>query len=289
MTSALPPRGSAPSYHYPKQREQRPIRQWVRRHGTVDELMSLIHLSWQETAAFLVLLIGLTGHNGGTIADAPAAHHRTDGDAGGTASAIVELRKPRRGKRRSHMDVALADLPDWLGVSALPDAVTAKDELHTPLGAYLLLAELTGPARRIAGSDRLFVFHAGSGRGLRVGMVKDLVPRWAATKQLTADPAGPDAAPEPMQVTMPRLRRSYLQHHQKAVAHTDQVLATEYLGRDRGNLLDYRRLVARVLDEQVAKAKASPLLATLTPQDLAQAGEHPAAVAARFGVDVATL
>jgi hypothetical protein len=96
-----------------------PARQWqplsrVARQGTVERLMSLLYLSRDEAAAFLVLLIGLTGQNGGTIASAPAELHRADGDAGGTKTAIVELVKPRRG-RRAHMDVPVADLPDWLG------------------------------------------------------------------------------------------------------------------------------------------------------------------------------
>jgi hypothetical protein len=289
--------GDVPRYGF----APRPPRRWLTRHGTVNQLVSLLHLHWQEAAAFLVLLIGLTGQNGGTIADAPAAHHRPDGEAGGTATAIVGLRKPRRGRRRSHMDVALADLPDWLGIKGVrPDAVTAREELHTPFGVYMLLRELTGPARRIVGTDRLFVFWVGRGSGgggLRVGALDDMVARWGGGKGLTADPAGPDAAAlagpevasEPLQVTMPRLRLSFLQHHQKAVAHTDQVLASEYLGRDRGNLLDYQRLVARVLAEQVAKAKASTLLATLTQADIAEARERPAAVAARFGLDAAVL
>jgi hypothetical protein len=282
--------GDVPRYDFRPQ----PPRRWLARHGTVVQLMSLVHLPWQEAAAFLVLLIGLTGQNGGTIADAPAAHHRPDGDAGGTATAIVELHKPRRGKRRSHMDVALADLPDWLGVGdALADVGSAKDELHTPFGVYMLLRELTEPARRIVGTDRLLVCWAGrtyqAGGGLRVGMLDDMVTRWGHRKQFTADPTTPDATPEPLQVTMLRLRRSYVQHHQKAVAHTDQVLATEYLGRDRGSLGHYQRLVAQVLEEQVVKAKASTPMATLSPEDLAEAGAHPSAVAARFGVDAATL
>jgi hypothetical protein len=130
----------------------------VFRHGGTRHLMSLLHLPWRDAAAFLVLLIGLTGQNGGTIAAAPAAHHRADAGAGGTATAIVELRKPRRGKRRSHMDVPLVDLPDWVAVDqAAVGTITAKDELHTPFGAYMLLLELTEPARRLVATDRRLV------------------------------------------------------------------------------------------------------------------------------------
>jgi hypothetical protein len=286
--------GDVPRY---PNREWQPLES-VARHGTVPELVSLIHLPWHEAAAFLVLLIGLTGENGGTIADAPAPHHRADGGAGGTPTALVDLEKPRRGRRR-HMTVALADLPDdlpeWIPVGGAPPA-SAKDELRTPLGAYLLLLELTAPARRIVGTDRLFVSwspkgHVG-GRGFRVGMTKDMVPRWAHRHGLPADPqpgADPDTPPPPLRVTMPLLRLSVLQRQQRPVAHTDQTLASQYLGRDRGNLADYQRLVATVLDEQVAKAKSSVLPASLTDADVGQAGRDPEGVAARVGLDTATL
>ncbi len=273
------------------------------RHGGIRYLMSLIHLPWQDAAAFVVLLIGLTGQNGGTIAAAPASHHRADGDAGGTATAIVELSKPRRGKRRSHMDVPLTALPDWLTVDpATAQAVTAKDELHSPFGVYMLLLELTGPARRLVGTDRLLVSWAcsgggGVGGGFRVGLVKQMIPAWGRDKAIPADPQPPDRQPGGpvvealgvLEVSMARLRLTYLEQHQTAVAHTEQVLANEYLGRNRGNLLTYQRLVARVLDEQVATAKASTLLATLDERDIAHARQHPSAVADRFGIDAPTL
>jgi hypothetical protein len=231
--------------------------------------MSLVHLPWRD-AAFLVLLIGLTGQNGGTIADAPAAHHRADAGAGGTATAIVELRKPRRGKRRSHMDVPLVDLPDWVAVDQVAaGTITAKDELHSPFGVYMLLLELSEPARRLAGSDRLLVSWTCTGGGgiggFRVGLVKHMVPTWGAEKAIAADPQPGKQAADPgvLEVNMARLRLTYLELHQTAVAHTEQVLANEYLGRNRGNLVAYQQLVARVLDERVAAAKASVLLATL--------------------------
>ncbi len=285
--------GDVPRYP----RGPRHARWFVHRHGTVPQLMGRIHLMWEEAAAFLVLLIGLTGHNGGTLGDVPAVHHRPDGQAGGTASAIVELRKPRRGKHRSHLPTALVDLSDPVAsvVGEPPGEVPARDELHTPFGIYRLLLELTEPARRLVGTDRLLVCWApkgfSRGPGFRVGVTPSMVPVWGRRRQLPADPdpQHPDAPPGLLSVTMPRLRLSYLQHRQKAVAHTDRVLATEYLGRDRGNLVDYQRVVARVLDEQVARAKAGALVATLNAADLAEARHDPAAVAARFGLTPAAL
>jgi hypothetical protein len=274
--------------------ERRHPQPMVPRHGGTSELIGLIHLPWQEAAAFVVLLVGLTGQNGGTVADAPAAHHRADGQAGGTPTAIVELVKPRRGKHRSHMDVPLVDLPDWLsaGDSSVHPSL-GKDALHTAFGVYMLLVELTEPARRIAGTDRLLVgwgrlgFQVGTGSGSAA--VGAAVASWARRSNLTADVARPGADPEPLKLTLPRLRLSSLEHHQQAVAHTERVLANEYLGRDRGNVVEYQRLVARVLEEQVAKAKASRLLPTLSEVDVAEAREDPAAVASRYGLAAAVL
>jgi hypothetical protein len=80
----------------------------------VEQQVTALHLSMREAAAFVALLVGLTGQNRGTILGTPAAHHRPDGyTEQGPATAVVELDKPRRGRRR-HMDVALVDLPDWV-------------------------------------------------------------------------------------------------------------------------------------------------------------------------------
>ncbi|MFD8599848.1 hypothetical protein ACFV1L_33060 [Kitasatospora sp. NPDC059646] len=92
---------------------------WVRELGTVAEHMEAVHLSALEIAAFVILLVAMTGENGSAITKAPAGHHRPDGHAGGIASAIVELDKPRRGSRR-HMDRPLVDLPKWAGARQKP-------------------------------------------------------------------------------------------------------------------------------------------------------------------------
>lgn len=86
-------------------------------------------MRWWEVAAFLVLLIGLTGQNPNTIADAPVVHHRTHSGAGRTATAIVELRMPRRGRRRD-MDVPLPALPTWVEHNAVSRALLAAARCH---------------------------------------------------------------------------------------------------------------------------------------------------------------
>jgi hypothetical protein len=75
----------------------------------------------------------------------------------------------------------------------------------------------------------------------------------------------------------------------RPVAHTEQTLANEYLARNRGNLAEYQKVVASALTEQVAKASTRGRLNTLSRDDIAEARQHPTGVAARYGMDAATL
>lgn len=277
---------------------------WVSCLGTVEQHLTALHLSTGEAAAFAVLLVGLTGQNKGTILTARAAHHRPDGYTG-VASAIVELDKPRRGSRR-YMDVALTSVPRWVGPTG-PDAAdpateigqaedpTQKVDLRSAFGVYMLLGELAAPARQSLGSDRLFVWWAGSGgagvgRGLRTRLHSDLVLAWARGHSLPTDAATdtPGSADQ-LIVTLSRLRLTHNELQQRPVAHTERTLANEYLVRDRGNLAEYQKVVADVLAEQVTKATTRGRLRTLSEQDLAEARVHPARVAARHGMDTGTL
>ena len=132
------------------------VQSWARRHGNVTTLMSTLHLRMAESSAFATLLIRLTGQNLGTIRGLPVVHHRADGYTGARATALVDLDKPRRGHRR-HMTVALTDLPTWLRPADPRVAADGYDELHSAFGLYMLLLELSGPARRITGVATPFV------------------------------------------------------------------------------------------------------------------------------------
>lgn len=123
---------------------------WVQEHGTVSEVVSWLHLTGDEAAAGAVLLAALTGQNPGVILKVPAVHHRADGYAGATGTAIVDLNKRRRGPR-AYMSLALAEVPDWISIPGNPDDIPARDMLHTPFGVYLLLHELTARSRELAG------------------------------------------------------------------------------------------------------------------------------------------
>lgn len=277
------------------------VERWVAEHGSVAELTLAMHLDRSEIAAFVILLVRLTGQNGSTIAAAPAAHHRTDGGAGPIATVQVDLDKPRRGRRR-YMTAALSDLPTWAAAPSAPTPATsvrgitevsARDELHTPFGVYLLALELTASARRITGSTRLLVYWIPKGpkegRGFREVRSPGLVGQWGERLNLPADPTTDSAADSTISgrrliVDTRRMRATHAAREQRPVAHADRTLADTYLRRDRTSLHEYQQLVADVLVTEVDKARALGTIPQLTAADLAEARRDPAAVAARFDV-----
>ncbi|MGX1972513.1 hypothetical protein [Streptomyces kronopolitis] len=266
---------------------------WVLDYGPVEGTVCWLHLSGMEVTAAAILLTAMTGQNKSVVLNTPAVHHRADGYTGQTPTAILETKKPRRG-RRAHMSLALSDLPDWISIPSRPEEVSARDELHTPFGLYVLLHELTSRSRELIGSDRLLVGWSrtgghGSGRGLRQLGTDEWVRRWAARHDLKADKPDEDGNPVQLNVTLELLRLTYLELHQKPVAHTEQTLATDYLARNRGNLAEYRKVVAAALTEEVAKARVRGVMAVLTRADLQRAEVDAETVAGEYGIDAATL
>lgn len=263
---------------------------WTRALGGVEQHFGTLHLTSLDAAAFVVLLVGLTGQNLSAVVNLPAEHHRADGYAGGVATAVVELDKPRRGSRR-HMDYPLVDLPQWLPAPA-EDSEAEGVDLRTPFGAFVLLHDLAGPARRRLGSDKLIAWWGatgGAGGGFRSGLIASHLTAWSRLHAILADPPGDGSPPQPLAVTLQRLRLTFTELHQRPVAHTESTLANEYLVRNRGNLTEYQHVVADALTREVAKAATHDMLPILSAADLAEAGEHPARVAARYGMDAQTL
>lgn len=265
------------------------MQSWINKdgYGTVPELMTTVNLTHDEAAAFAVLLVRLTGENGDTILKAPAAHHRPDGGAGPIATAQIDVKKPRRG-RRSYMTAALSDLPTWASAPRDQAELSGHDELHTPFGVYMLLLELTSSARRITGSPNLFVYWIPHGRGFVASAKTGIVGAWGRNLQLIAEPSGPGPCRR-LIVSAARMRLTHVAREQRPVAHTTQTLADTYLRRDRSTLDEYQGLVADVLTEETDKARAVGAIAQLTAADVAESVHDPSAVARRFGVDEATL
>ncbi|MCT7365032.1 hypothetical protein A7G45_19350 [Mycolicibacterium llatzerense] len=259
---------------------------WVRSFGGTREIIRWAHLNPLEVSAGAVLLAVLTGQNPYVIMKCPARHHRADGNAGGPKTAIVEMRKPRRGSR-ADMDVALAAVPDWISIPDDPTSMSRRDELHTAFGVYMLLCELTASSRRIEGSGRLMVAYCANGhngRGIRAhGSAEGWVRPWSRQQGLLCD-AVQGAPAKPLEVSLVRLRMTYLELHQKPVAHTEQTLVDDYLGRNRGSLVEYRRVVADALQDQVAKARALPLMSALSAAEVAQAHADPTTLASELSL-----
>lgn len=278
----------------PVKRGGHPPVKWLGDFGTVLEVVSWLHLTRAEVAAGAVLLGVMTGENPDVIIKAPALHHRADGYTGGPGTAIVALRKPRR-QSRAYMDLALSEVPDWISIPEDLRGLSARDELHTPFGLYMLLHELTSRSRALAGGNRLLVGYgasggSGVGRGLRPmaagGMQVSLLGR---THGLTADTPDEDGRPVPLPVRLDLLRLSFIELHQKPVAHTTQTAATQYLLRNRGNLAEYQKVVAGVLETEAAKARTRGKVATMSTPDLERARLDPQAVADEQGIDAQTL
>jgi hypothetical protein len=267
---------------------------WVQEHGPVSEVVSWLHLTGDEAAAGAILLATLTGQNPTVILKVPAVHHRADGYAGPAGTAIVGLNKRRRGLR-AHMSLALSEIPDWISIPDDPEDVPARDLLHTPFGVYLLLHELTARSRELAGGNRLLVGFSdrggrGAGGGVRwIGEADFRIRRWAALHGLTADKPDAGGNPVPLRLALSLIRLTYLELHQRPVAHTEQTLASDYLGRNRGNLAEYQKVVAATLKDEVAKARARGAMTLLTEGDLRRAQESPEAVAGEHDVDTVTL
>ncbi|MFI2291331.1 hypothetical protein [Streptomyces niveus] len=252
-------------------------------------LMADLHLTFSDIGAAGVLLLCLTGQNYSTIATATATHHRADGHTGTTATAVVDLVKPRRGRDRAHMPTAFSgSAPGGPGGSP-----PRQSDLHTPFGVYALLVDLAGPARAHVGTDLLLVFFCSKGveraRGFRTGLPNAILASWSRGANLRADALGEDGLPIPLVVDSRRLRMSWLERHQQPVVHTERTLANEYLARNRGNLAEYQKVVADVLEEQLAGARAAQVMRVLTAADVAEARQRPEAVARRHGLDPATL
>lgn len=135
------------------------------RHGT-EALHSML-LTQHEITAFMVLMIGLTGQNVGTLNRLSAVSHQaTNPERDPVATVIVETIKPRRGAHNAHQDVPLADIPPWLRHGA----GRSERDLRTPYGVFALLLELGEPAREAGRSKSLFAWYArGAGNGLRNG------------------------------------------------------------------------------------------------------------------------
>jgi hypothetical protein len=268
------------------------------RHGGVINLCRSIYLTGDEVSAACVLLISYTGVNGGSIAATSIAHHRADSGADEPAVALIDAVKPRRGRRARYMTVPLTDLP----TSAVPPQTGERTpseagDVTTAFGVYALVRELTSAARAARASTRLFLWScAVRGKAdifavnrIREGLPMYGIPIWGRPIGLRTDPDKETGATAPLEVRMTRLRLTYLQRTQRPVAHAVRTLADEYLIRDDGAVIDYQRVVAQALNEQVAQARQNMRALVLRRDDVDAALRDPAPMAERFNVSIDVL
>lgn len=116
---------------------------------------------------------------------------------------------------------------------------------------YEIVRELTAPVRARSGSDLLFGY-LGIKQGLafRPELRETAVNKWSQSRQTVGD--APDTGggnADMLSIDTRRLRMTWLQIHQRPVAHTEQSLANDYLARNRGSLAEYQKVVADTLGE----------------------------------------
>lgn len=254
----------------------------VAQHGGSAVLFGQLYPTVWEMSAATVLLICLTGHNLSAVLSLPAEAHRPHGDGGGPKTALVDMLKPRRGRNRAHMNVALTD------IGAPGDGRT---DVTSAFGVYELVRELTGPVRARSRSDLLFGY-LGIKQGLafRPELRETAVNRWARSQQVAADaPATGGGSAAVLPIDTRRLRMTWLQIHERPVAHTEQTLANDYLARNRGNLAEYQKVVADTLAEQVTTARQQVHMQTITIEQADRAASEPEVVAAEIDVTPTVL
>ncbi|WP_236739694.1 hypothetical protein [Mycobacteroides abscessus] len=275
-----------PRYTRPAHKGTYAPKTWVRDSGfgSVAEVVGWLHLTCTELAAAAILMGIMTGQNRSVILNLTTAHHRTDGHVDGRKSiAILDTYKPRRGAR-AYMNLALAEIPDWITLPSTSSSPTARDELHTPFGLYALLLDLTSHSRQITDTDRLLVgYHAnGTTRGIRALASNEPFRMWSARHKIQPDASAANARGY-LSVTLDLIRLTYVSLHQKPVAHTETTLVKDYLSRDRGNLGQYRQVVAAALAEEVDKARSRSVMETLSRDEIAQS--DACALAAKHGIE----
>lgn len=249
----------------------------VARHGGSAVLFGQLYPTVWDVSAAAILLVCLTGHNLSAVLSLPAQAHRPDGDTGGPKTALVDMLKPRRGRGRAHMNVALTD------ISADGEYRT---DVSSAFGVYELVRELTAPVRARSGSDLLFGY-LGIKQGLafRPELRETAVSRWARSQQVVADAPGAGGGETGvLPIDTRRLRMTWLQMHERPVAHTEQTLANDYLARNRGNLAEYQKVVADTLQEQVTTARQQVHMQTMTIEQAERAAREPEVVAAEINL-----
>jgi hypothetical protein len=241
------------------------------RYMSCAELVSELHPSRSEAEAMAILMMCVTGLNASTVLGMSAEHSAAT--APGELPALVTRgSKPRRGPMRSELDLTL---------SAIQGPLVDRDDYGSAHGVYEIALELCRGARGYLTHPDLFVYHSFS---YRLGTTGNLGYRTPAVGLFGPLEGFPDGDDMPQRVDTRRLRRTFLELHQRPVAQASSTLANVYLARDRTSLGTYQDVVAGALKGEVERIRTQNLDRTLGDDDCRAAREDPAGVAEKFGV-----
>lgn len=244
----------------------------------LHQSMEALFPTVDEMAGAAILLMCVTGHNCGVALSLTTDYARADDQNAETPVALARARKPRRGPSRSELDLALT--------ASTPLSETSGEiDLSSAYGILRAAEELGARARGFAGTDLLFCGYSDRQKPATFGRLGfrpinvDIVETWRGWHP----PSGP------RRVNTMRIRRAFLDRHQRPVDNTPKTLADTYLRRDHAALASSQRLVASVLDSEVSRLQATHSVMSLTDKDLIEAATDPEAVATRCGVTVPVL
>ncbi|WGM22835.1 hypothetical protein QEH68_22160 (plasmid) [Paenarthrobacter sp. OM7] len=241
------------------------------RYTSCAGLVSELHPSRLEAEAMAILMMCMTGLNASTVLGMTAEH--TTATAPGELPALVTRgSKPRRGPRRSEMDLIL---------STRHKPRMDRDDYGSAHGVYDVALELGRDARQYLDYPDLIVYHSFS---YRLGTPGSLGYRTPAVGLFCPLEGFPDKDGIPQRVDSRRLRRTFLELHQRPVAQTSSTLASTYLARDRTSLHTYQDVVAGALKGEVNRIRAENLSRTLSDEDCRAALDDAAGIAKKFGV-----
>ncbi|WP_235564488.1 hypothetical protein [Arthrobacter sp. Soil762] len=232
-----------------------------------------------DMAALVVLFQCLTGENLTTICNLTARYSRADASLDGeTPVLITRGSKARRGPNKAEMDLAFTAIPEWIQAS---EGNGESDDYASAFGLYMIAEKLCRRAREFASSNALLVGHSPhrldtsvNGTGFRP-VPHNCMARWEGWT---------DSDGNPQLVDSRRLRRTFLELHQRPVAQTTDTLANTYLLRDPGSLAANQEVVQHVLEGEVERIQTETVAAVLTKHDIAQAVADVEGVAKRFGI-----
>lgn len=238
-------------------------------------VMGDLNPTLEETWASVVLLICLTGLNLSTVLDL-TTEHVLSSTVSDVPVALVRGLKARRGPRKSELDLAFTGRLRH----------TTSDDLGTPFGVYQATLELGREMRHRTGDDSLFMAFSYTGRQQTTSGFgyKPLTKNWGIPLAGFSDANG-----DARLVDVRRIRRWFLERHQRPVTQSSQTLSSLYLARDSSAVSAYQGVVKEALDEEFQRIRIENLRRVITYADREQAVHDPATVAKRFGLDATTL